>query len=531
MKRPLLGAVILLAACFPPEKPPKHAPGVKVDPPVECTPVAKLRTEAEQGSLRKAAALFARSKPCEDKEGALVIAAVLVDLARYEDALKALERTSGPEVEAIRTSIAERRAVRSAEVVASAAAEFRRGLLARDPKEAETKFMHAWTLDAPNGQALLHAALRSPELRHVYELDGATPEQRTERTRVLRLLERAEAELGIETGSKAHAGLATPPVCIGHLHDDLHVRWLADSVHGALECSDATLVFEIGIGAPARVAQWSSDGGFVLDPTRLPRLRWTRGDTADGFVPRSTRALASPPLAVTVAPKETVGESRILRDGVTAFSTVVDTSGAALRLVLFGGGKELARVPQGYDVHDLDDGRIAVRSTTGVVLSDRAWQKRVTVAGSNADVSPDGALVLYTQEGNGDELPHRPSPWMRPVNDEKAVTDLWPLLAPAGTVSPASIQWARVGPLTATGDRSLGIQPGGTIRYPGVVIHDRKYAPTDEVACVTLADKRVYCMDPEGPVDALDPFAAGLVCRVGPHVLPLGACPSLVKRD
>lgn len=531
MKRALLGGVVLLSACFPPEKPPKHAPGVKVDPPVECTPVAKLRTEAEQGSLRKAAALFARSKPCEDKEGALVIASVLVDLARYEDALKALERTSGAEVEAIRTAIAERRAVRSPEAVASAAAEFRKGLAARDPKEAETKFLHAWTLDAPNGQALLHAALRSPELRHVYETDGATPEQRAERTRVLRLLERAEAELGVETGSKAHGGLATPPVCVGHLHDDLHVRWLADSVHGAFECSDATLVFEVGLGAPTRVAQWSSDGGYVLDPTRLPRLRWTRGDAADGFVPRSTRALAAPPLAVAIAAKEALGESRILRDGVTAFATVLDTSGVPLRLVLFGGGKELAVVPRGYDVHDLDDGRIAVRSTTGVVLSDRGWQKRVTITAANADVSPDGALVLFTQEGSGDELPHRPSPWMRPANDEKAVTDLAPLLSPAGAVAPASVQWARVGPLSASGDRSLGTQPGGTVRYPGVVIHDRKYSPTDEVACVTLSDKRVYCMDPAGPVDALDPFAPGLVCRVGPHVLPLGACPSLIEHD
>ena len=525
MKRPLLGlfgAVVLVAACFPPEKPPKHEPGVKVDPPVECTPVAKLRAEAEQGSLRKAAALFARSKPCEDKEGALVIAAVLVDLARYEDALKALERTSGPEVEAIRTSIAERRAVRSAESVASAAAEFRRGLLARDPKEAEAKFLHAWTLDAPNGQALLHAALRSPELKHVYETDGATPEQRTERTRVLRLLERAEAELGVETGTKAHAGLAAPPACLGHLHDDLRLRWLADSVHGALDCSDASLVFEIGLGAPARVAQWSTDGAYVLDAARLPRLRWTKGDAADGFIPRTTRALPAPPGAITTAPKESLGESRVLRDGVTSFATVVDTSGAPLRLVLFGGGKELATVPRGYDVHDLDDGRIAVRAKTGVTLSDRAWQKRVTITGDDADVSPDGALVLFKKDAG---------PWMRSASDDKTTTDLAPLLAPADTLAPASVQWSRVGPLTATGDRSLGIQPSGTVRFPGVAIHDRKYSPTDEVACVTAADKRVYCMDPEGPVDALDAFAPGLICRIGPHVLPLGACPSLVKRD
>jgi hypothetical protein len=529
---PLLGAMLLAGACFPPDPPPNHAPGVKVAPPAECTPTTALRTEAEQGSLRAAFTHFAAVTPCDAHDGAIVVARVLIDLAHYEDALKSLERASGPDVEALRTEIAERRAPRSADAIAASAAEFRSALQTVDAKEAETKFLRAWSLDAPNGQALLHAALRASEHLHVYDVDPrATPDEVRERVRVLRLLERAEAELGIETGAMPHAGVAAPPVCTGHSSNHLAVAFLSDSIHGVVRCTDATMVFESGSGGPRRVAQWSADGAHVLDPSRLPRLRWVRGDAQAGFVARSSRALDAPPVPVALAPKEALGESRVLRDGTTAFATVIDTSGAPLRLHLFGGGKELARVPLGYDVHELDDGRIVVRTKTGAIVSDRAWQHRTTLAGDDADVSPDGAQLLFTKPAPGDEAFHPTMPWLKSASGKGGETDLRPLLAAPPGVPLASVQWARVGPVKVDGRRSLGTMPGGDVlAWPAVTIAGVHYLSTDEVTCAAAANEDVFCMDPKGPVDAVAPWSDALVCRIGPHVLPLGACPSLVAR-
>ncbi len=532
MRPVLLGALLIAAACLPPEMTPKPPRGAKVDPPAECTPTAALRAAAEQGSLRDAFGTFAKATPCDAHDGGLVIARVLIDLAHYEDALKALERTSGPDVEALRTEIAERRAPRTADAVAASAAEFRAALKTADPKEAETKFLRAWSLDAPNGQALLHAALRAGERDHVYDTDArATPEQKRERLRVLRLFERAEAELAIETGSSAHAGVSAPPACTGHFSNRLAPSFLADSIHGVIQCTDATMIFELGTGTPRRVAQWSADGGWVLDPARLPRLRWVHGDASLGIVGRGSRSLPAPPTAVPLGPKEALGEARILRDGSTAFATVIDTSGAPVRLVLFGGGKELARVPQGYDVHELDDGRIAVRTKTGVIVSDRTWQQRTTIAGDDADVSPDGNQVLFTKPAPGDEIYHPVMPWMKSASGKSAELDLRFLLDPATGVSLASVQWARVGPVKVDGQRSLGTMPSGeSIDWPAVTIDGVHYLATDEVACAVAPNKDVFCMNPKGPVDAVAPWSPDLVCRVGPHVLPLGACPSLVAR-
>jgi hypothetical protein len=40
----------------------------------------------------------------------------------------------------------------------------------------------------------------------------------------------------------------------------------------------------------------------------------------------------------------------------------------------------------------------------------------------------------------------------------------------------------------------------------------------------------VACLDRRGPVDAAAPWDPALVCRVGPHVLPLAACAHLLAR-
>lgn len=531
MKRFLLGALVFVAACFPPEPPPKHAPGVKVAPPAECTPTATLRAEAEEGSLRAAFNHFTNATPCEPHDGAIVVARVLVDLAHYEDALKALERTSGPDVEALRTEIAERRATRSPDAIAASAAEFKSALQTRDPKEAEAKFLRAWALDAPNGQALLHAALRASEREHVYDVDpGAPPETKRERMRVLRLFERAEAELAIETGATAHAGVAAPPVCVGHFSNYLHVAFLPDSIHGAIQCNDATLVFETTVTAPIRVAQWEPASGFVLDPARFPRLRWTRGESRDGFLRPATRTLDAPPSPIALAKSESIDHVSGLRDGSTVFAVVrLDVGEGSKRLVLYGGGSELARVPDGYDVHDLDDGRIAVRSKGAVVVSDRAWQKRTTIVGDGADVSPDGTRALLTKPASGDESYHPVAPWLRNLSGKGEDMDLRYLYAQGTGVPLASVKWARVGPVKVDGQRALGTMPSGeTIEWPAVTIAGTRYLATDEVACAVAPNKDVFCMDPRGPVETLTPWSAELVCRIGPHVLPLGACPSLV---
>ncbi|CAN5680991.1 hypothetical protein BH09MYX1_BH09MYX1_19630 [soil metagenome] len=523
---------LALGACEPQDKPPNHPPGVKVGPPAECTPMTTLRAEAEKGSLRAAFVHFSNATPCDAHEGAIVIARVLIDLAHYEDALKALERTSGPDVEALRTEIAERRAIRSPDAIAASAVEFKAGLAARDPKEAEAKFLHAWSLDAPNGQALFHAAMRASEHTHVYDVDrGATPEEKAERLRVLRLLERAEAELAIETGLSAHAGVAAPPVCTGRASNDLKVSFLADSTHGAIECNDGTAIFEIDPMNVTRVAQWEKTTPLSLDRTRLPRLRWSKGDVASGFLPSLAHALDAHPTPVPTMKGETLVNVRMLRDGSTAFAVVVGNDEKPRRLVLFSGGKELARVPEGYDLHELDDGRIAVRTTTGVILSDRSWQKQTTIVGDGADVSPDGKLVVFTKLSATTETYQPIYPWLRRATPPDV--DLRPLITPVTGLAPASIEWARVGPVKVVGHRNLGTMGDPSGAWPAVTIGGKTYGAMDEVACTAsgseTSPKDVFCMDPAGPVDAANPWSGELVCRIGPHVLPLGACPSLVK--
>jgi hypothetical protein len=66
-----------------------------------------------------------------------------------------------------------------------------------------------------------------------------------------------------------------------------------------------------------------------------------------------------------------------------------------------------------------------------------------------------------------------------------------------------------------------------------VTVGGRHYGSNDEVACADAGRKPdgtrlVTCLDPRGKVAANDPFDSALVCRIGPHVLPLAACETLL---
>jgi hypothetical protein len=526
MPRRLLAALVLVAplACHGTRR---HAAREAVAPPA-CQPLDDARFEAEVGSLRRAiAALEASARPLCDPEGAALLhARVLLDLGRPGEARARAAEVRGHDTEAkaLRAEAVERLRPRSAGEIDRAADLYRRAIAPGEPRAAEM-LLEAWRLDPPNGPALLEAGRRAR--------DGS---------RAARLFERGVSELEQEALVPAHAGIAAPPICGGHWSNYLHVEWLPDGEHFVITCLDGVVVAELRGGAPRRVG--ALDRFPEVDVARLPRLRYLPRpepgpawhDGIDGDRVKLPRGTWSPPLRL---PQGTwLSSTARSRDGelVFALASAQDPfrSDGLVIAIDARAGRELARFP-GYEVRERAGGRFVVRRVGGVDVLDRALARKQSIPGDHGDLSADGQRLVFTKPGPSEEDWHPVEPWLRDLVSGQEI-DLRPLLAP-GQLHPAAASWPRIAPVVAERCLTIGMSDGCARPLP--TLGGRTFGANDDLACHPIEGEggasyarspRWACLDPRGPVGDVRPSDPSLVCRVGPHVLPLGECAHLLAR-
>jgi len=483
-----------------------------------------------EGSLRHARDLLGAGGFCEQDEAALLQTRVLLDLGSPEQATEAAARVRGRdrEVAALRAEIAERVRPRTADERGRARDLLRQGL-ARPGAPVEGVFLEAWKLNPPNGLALI-------EEGQIARLAGGSSAHRA-----ALFFERGVAELERETGLAAHAGVASPPACVGHFSNYLRAEWLPDGLHATIACNDGVIVARVTPGGAKRIAQTS--GAPSLDLARLPRLVFVgeppqeeRDELLDGDRVRlpggawSTHARLPEGLTFLAVKRS--------RDGAIVFGIArpMEAWWQESLVVPFDArsGRVLGRT-EGGRVRELEGGRFSIGGLGGVQIVDRAFAKKAFIAGEHGDLSPDGKLLLFTQRGEGDETYHPVYPWLRDLETGQE-TDLRPLLQdPPGR--PAAVAWARVAPLSPDDCAGLGTMTTTRDRcvHPAVTIGGRAFGSNDDVACSALPDAggrghAFACLDPRGPVEAAARWDPALVCRVGPHVLPLGVCAHLLSQ-
>lgn len=483
----------------------------------------EVRREVTSGSLRHAEALLAAGPFCEPGAAALLRARVLLDLGRTQQAEPALggAHGAGAEVAALRAEIVERTRPRSVAERGQARDLLRRAYETRGSWEL---YAGAWKLDPPNGLALIGAGLAARSHGH-----GREDEQRA-----ARFLERGVAELEEETGSPAHAGIAAPPSCVGHFSNYLRATWLADSAHALIVCNDGVVVARLDPQGFERVAQ-TTDAPSV-DAARLPRLVILPPprDQAGDDVETDRVRLRDGSWSARARVGERAWFQRIerSRDGKTVFGIAEghETWTEDGRIFAFDGasGRVVGQAP-GSNVRELDDGRFAVSRLEGVDIVDRTLARKRFIPGPRGEISPDGKRLLFTRVERGDEMYHPVYPWLRDLATGVEM-DLRPLLA-RGSLHPASLVWQRLSPVQADDCARLGTMTA-RCAHPAVTIGGRAFGSSDEVACERLGERRddraFACLDPRGPVETVNPWDPSLVCRVGPHVLPLGACAHLL---
>jgi hypothetical protein len=511
-----------------------------------CEPLDLAAREAETGSLHRARALLEpAARFCDAPRARVLLAGVLVDLAEYALArqqLEALPEARRGEGAALAAELERRARPRSDAEIAAARETFERAFAAPYGKDAEALFRAAWSADPPSGPALLGAALA---MRQRGESGPA----------VQRLLERGAAELEKETGLPAHAGIAAPPACVGHFSNYLEPRFLPDGAHATVRCTDGVVVADLRAPfSPVRVAQVDFDPhAWRLDPRRLPRLRFTAmaGEDAHDDVaipleqPEARAAVELGEHAVTLreagAPRWTrelplrtearLAAATLSRDGRLVFAIAEDAVDPSRRegdvWILDAGGGGLRLHLAAHRVAELAGGRIAVAGHGELVILDRGLRRQARFVAPDGDLSRDGALLLFTRPGPGDEMYHPLVPWIRRLDTGAERTLAGVLEAPEA--SPATLDGPRLAAGAPSSCAALGtmLNASSPCARPGFLLAGRRYGSNDDLACEGEG-RRWSCVDPRGPVRAADPFRAGLVCRIGPHVLPLGACPHLL---
>ncbi|MFO0737143.1 MAG: hypothetical protein U0270_14740 [Labilithrix sp.] len=537
-------AVWLLAACA---GRPAAKPVVATPPsPPACRSLDDARRASSRGRLREAATrLEPVASYCDGKAAKRLRAQVLMDLARYEEAGTLLE-----EGDPLRAEIDRRTQPATPERIALARTRFRAGL-ASGPELAPRFFLEAWELDRPNGLALIRAAGPSHDRA---------------------LLERGIAELERETGRRAHAGLRAPPLCSGHFSNQLAVRWLPDGRHVVVSCLDGSAIVDTVTNA--RVANADARG---LDEARLPRLRFTGGedDITNREIPcsdavrerlvldatrgvltwiangkRAMHVLADVFRATVKAQREMAMASpawslRCLRDADANLAFVhresMDPEGLpieSLAIYDVAAGRFLG-ITAGGPAHVNEDGRIVIRAPDEVAIFDPMQRTFQREKGRGADLAYDGRTLAFVKMEERDEISHPVWPFVRPFlgGADARLADFGAGLREEVKVT----SWPNVGPFEPTRCAETGTMPTthAHCAHPGIRLGGVDYDTQDELACTVVAGTsggghgehetlRVTCRDPRGPVDTADPWSGDLVCRVGPHVLPLGACPHLL---
>lgn len=517
--------------------------------PPPCLALDDAKSNVDAGRLRQAAEeLEPFTRYCEAEAAKKLRAGVLIDLARYEEA-----RALGVDAPATPATPAQ---------IALSRTRFREALEATSPERAKKLFLEAWELDRPNGLALIHAALR----------DKASKDSRA-------LFERGVAELERETNRKAHAGRRTAPACTGHFSNYLTVAWLPDSRHALVHCVDGDAI--IDAITKERVANADARG---IDESRLPRLRFTDAkadltdrvtacpaevaqhvllDEAKGVLTWTSKgARASFELAKVFSATEK--QQRVIPVD-PRFPSIANWALQCVRdvnpnLVLIHGEWPGSPTPSpleatgvfdlatgrftgiaaGSNVHVIDGGRIVVRAADGVTIFDKRGGAPTREMLQGGDVSYDGTKVVFVKQHGGDEMYRPVWPYVRART--KGAESYLGDVGSRSDLEPTPKEWSRVGPLPAVHCASTGTMPSGRsmCHHPGVRFDGVDYDSTSEIGCARSNtdaedwnDDRspvmVKCLDPRGPVAVDDPWKDDFVCRVGPHVLPLGACPHLLK--
>ena len=357
----------------------------------------------------------------------------------------------------------------------------------------------------------------------------------------------------------------------------LRVAWLPDSRHAVVDCSDGSVIVDTATGA--RVANHDAAG---IDEARLPRLRFTSTKRYDDR-PRDDVTYRLRPCPADLAARVALDEDRgvltattrgggrtsnVLANVFRAVSTQLGARpefpaqwslhclpGADADLVFIRGqwmdrtvlaayglglydlaeGRFLG-VAAGEQAHAIDGARVVVRGPDGITIMGKTVRTPVGERGGGADLSYDGKQLVFTKEERTDDAIFHPVwPYVRHAlrGPDQSLDEA---LSRSET-EPSVPSWPRVGPLEATTCAQLGVMPSteASCVHPAIRLDGIEYGTNDEVACSsapqpspTRDDRRVICLDPRGPVAIDDPWSDDFVCRVGPHVLPLGACPHLL---
>ncbi|GAC1574026.1 MAG: hypothetical protein NVS3B20_05690 [Polyangiales bacterium] len=297
-----------------------------------------------------------------------------------------------------------------------------------------------------------------------------------------------------------------------------------------------------------------------VDPLRLPRLKFVATQAAeagetlidpsqshpveigdDRIARIDGRALSLKPLPI---PEGQILSATLSRDGLRLIVVSISEAESG-RLGQFNWGEGVIRLFdtktqsllgrfQGHEMRELDDGRFAIRRQGGLELLDHHFHKTKFIPGGRADISPDGTRLLHLEASKGNEMYHPVAPWIRNLSDGTE-WELGPLLEPS-QVSPASVVWPRIAPVRPTGCADLGVMPGAEPQcvHPAIVVGTEQFGSNDDVACVPAhprSREKFACLDPRGSVKTTDPWDPALVCRIGPHVLPLAVCAELFSID
>jgi hypothetical protein len=201
-------------------------------------------------------------------------------------------------------------------------------------------------------------------------------------------------------------------------------------------------------------------------------------------------------------------------------------------------GRFTGTAPGGYP-HVIDGNRIVVRARDGVTIMGPRGGFAERRATREADISYDGKRLVFVKEEGGDEMFRPVWPYMSDAQGRlKRLTRYLGDIGRASELEPTPEEWPRIGPFEASDCAELGTMPSLN-RYcsrPGIRLDGVDYESGSEIACHQMhaadgdgENPVVMCLDPRGPVGVEDPWKGDFVCRVGPHVLPLGACPFLLK--
>jgi hypothetical protein len=418
--------------------------------------------------------------------------------------------------------------------------------------------------DAGDGYLLVREGIRLARA----EKEDAAASGEALLARGARLLER-------ELGVKAHAGVRSPPVCGGHFSNALAVRWLSDDLHVEVSCADTNSIIDSTSGE--RVANLSDT--WEVDAAQLPSLHFRRRVDAPSE-PSSEDEITCPG---TEAPQARIAGDRVTLRGhgpdhvlslrqlfsseaKTAWSPQSEarwsleclkgTSFVAIRgdnadvavstenriVVVYDTATRALSAPVlGSFARALDDGRLVFRHDRRVSLLSMAGKPSIErVALIGADVASDGKRWVYVEEKRVDSTYLDRQPFLKSPGESRplALGDFRRQVGKGPT--PAAVSWPRIGPLPATSCAKTGTMPSTTrdCSHPGITVAGRRYDSAEEIACNQAPERAeasgeplFVCLDPRGPVAVPNPWSDELVCRIGPYVFPLGACPSLLARS